>query len=167
MKDKYKVSEEALFVRSKIREQKLDHCLDLTPEQVETVLKLSKEYVESKKQGSDEELNNSANKFLVIELDSIDKVPRVFYKGKEITGKLRVYFDWETRHIETPTNYFPAISIVYAEHDDMGAPYVKVIGYDSLFKERRIDLSLWEKSRGCRTTHSTSQQPGKSAEKLS
>lgn len=34
---------------------------------------------------------------LTIELDSETSVPRVFYEGKEISNKVRISFDWETR----------------------------------------------------------------------
>ncbi|MCM3396797.1 hypothetical protein M3638_02950 [Oceanobacillus profundus] len=34
---------------------------------------------------------------LVIKLDNEIAVPKVFYEGKEITGKIRVSFDWETK----------------------------------------------------------------------
>lgn len=33
---------------------------------------------------------------LTIELESETAVPKVFYKGEEITGKRHVFFDWET-----------------------------------------------------------------------
>lgn len=39
-----KVREEALFVRRLIVERGLDHCLSVTPEQMETILELAKEY---------------------------------------------------------------------------------------------------------------------------
>lgn len=34
--------------------------------------------------------------YLVIEMDQETSVPRVFYKGQEITNKLGVNFTWET-----------------------------------------------------------------------
>lgn len=33
---------------------------------------------------------------LTIELQNESSVPRVFYKGKEVTGKVNVSFDWDT-----------------------------------------------------------------------
>jgi hypothetical protein len=37
------------------------------------------------------------NKLLVIELENEDAVPKVFYKGEEITDKVHVGFDWSTQ----------------------------------------------------------------------
>lgn len=34
---------------------------------------------------------------LTIELQDEDSVPKVIYNGEEITGKVRVSFDWETK----------------------------------------------------------------------
>lgn len=34
---------------------------------------------------------------LVIELENESSVPKVFYEGEEITGKVKVQFDWKTR----------------------------------------------------------------------
>lgn len=36
-------------------------------------------------------------KYLVIELDELGDVPRVFYKGEEITMKEFINFQWQTR----------------------------------------------------------------------
>lgn len=44
----------------------------------------------------------SNNKLLVIELDSETSVPKVFYEGKEIAGKIRIHFNWETKTDEDP-----------------------------------------------------------------
>ncbi|WP_339161779.1 hypothetical protein [Siminovitchia sp. FSL W7-1587] len=37
---------------------------------------------------------------LVIELENETAVPKVFYKGEEMTAKVHVGFDWETRSCE-------------------------------------------------------------------
>ncbi|MGG3800449.1 hypothetical protein [Metabacillus fastidiosus] len=37
------------------------------------------------------------NKLLVIELDDETSVPKVFYKGEELTGKVHIHFDWKTK----------------------------------------------------------------------
>lgn len=45
-------------------------------------------------------LNESEQKdepLLVIELQDESSIPKVLYKGKEITYKIRVSFDWETK----------------------------------------------------------------------
>jgi hypothetical protein len=47
-------------------------------------------------------------KFLLIELDSVTSVPRVFYKGEELTGKVMVNFNWKTqtdRAVASPAIY--------------------------------------------------------------
>lgn len=40
-------------------------------------------------------------KLLVIELDESTSVPRIFYKGEELTGKQEVKFDWNTWGFES------------------------------------------------------------------
>ncbi|QGH35146.1 hypothetical protein GI584_14315 [Gracilibacillus salitolerans] len=47
--------------------------------------------------GNPKHVNDSGSKLLVIELDDIDSVPRVFYKGEEIKSKIHVGFDYRTR----------------------------------------------------------------------
>ena len=49
---------------------------------------------------------------LIIELQDETSVPRVFYQGEEITGKIRVSFDWETRTDELGGTMY---NIDYAE----------------------------------------------------
>lgn len=41
--------------------------------------------------------NVQESNFLTIELQDKTSVPKVFYKGEEITSKVKVQFDWETR----------------------------------------------------------------------
>lgn len=48
-----------------------------------------------------------------IELESIDNVPKVFYKGEEITQKIHVSFDWSTQTEKTVAS--PMINIEYAD----------------------------------------------------
>ncbi len=36
------------------------------------------------------------DKFLTIELDDIESVPKVTYKGEDITGRIKISFDWES-----------------------------------------------------------------------
>lgn len=42
-------------------------------------------------------LPKEENKLLVIELDDINAVPKIYYKGEEVTHKMRVSFDWMTK----------------------------------------------------------------------
>lgn len=76
-------SKEALNVRKKILEKNLEHCRSLTPQQVDTVIELSKE---------EKELS-----LLTIELEDENSIPKVFYKGEEITGRIHISFSWDTK----------------------------------------------------------------------
>lgn len=49
---------------------------------------------------------------LKIELDHYGDVPEVYYEGKEIKGKMRVQFDWQTDNNEPK---FPYLRIEHAE----------------------------------------------------
>lgn len=64
------------------------------------------------------------NKYLVIELDELGDVPRVFYKGKEITMKEFINFQWTTRS-EVPGN--TDIIVDYVKKSDNGLPISKSI----------------------------------------
>ncbi|MCK0471405.1 hypothetical protein [Halalkalibacter sp. APA_J-10(15)] len=67
---------------------------------------------------------------LVIELENETAVPKVIYKGKEITKKANLFFDWETKtgdHSDGGLTY----AIEYLE-DDKEYPVVNRI-------ERRVD----------------------------
>lgn len=57
--------------------------------------------------------NNQA--FLSIELNSLDSVPKVFYKGEEIKGKVHVAFDWKTQTQDLVAS--PTIVIEYVDQD--------------------------------------------------
>lgn len=111
---KYIASNRALFVRSQILERCKEHCFDLTPEQVDTVLSLGDEY---------EDINISKGfieqPLLNISLADIDSVPVVYYNGEEINMKVRVSFDYETESDEHIQRSF--IRIEHADPDsDMG-----------------------------------------------
>jgi phage terminase large subunit-like protein len=54
--------------------------------------------------------------FLVIQLDSLDSVPYVFLEGEEITGRVKVEFQWETRKSEQ-VQKVPFINIEYVSED--------------------------------------------------
>lgn len=54
--------------------------------------------------------------FLVIQLDSLDSVPYVFLEGKEITGRVKVEFKWETNDPFWPKKV-PFINIEYMSED--------------------------------------------------
>lgn len=51
---------------------------------------------------------------LKIELDDINSVPTVYYKGKVIKWKVRVSFDWETQREGGPIPTY-----IHLEHADM------------------------------------------------
>jgi hypothetical protein len=44
---KLKISKRVLFVRSDIVRRNLEHCFDLTPEQIETVLDIGERYIQT------------------------------------------------------------------------------------------------------------------------
>jgi hypothetical protein len=48
---------------------------------------------------------------LTIELDGIESVPRVYYKGEEVTKKVKVQFHWETGGDRYPKIMSPVIHI--------------------------------------------------------
>ncbi|MGG3235402.1 hypothetical protein ABEP17_18375 [Priestia flexa] len=71
---------------------------------------------------------NEESKLLVIELDSINDVPKVYYKGEEITNKMRVDFTWITKNECEKVFGSPYINI---EHVVTGEGcHLKRIGYN-------------------------------------
>ncbi|WP_153018032.1 hypothetical protein [Saccharococcus caldoxylosilyticus] len=75
------------------------------------------------------------NKLLVIELDSYDSVPTVFYKGKQILGKVKVSFEWETGDGENKK--YPHILIKHVAYDkeiSNEVPVLKTISIQDLFR---------------------------------
>lgn len=141
----HKPSEKALEVRRKILRRNLEHCFNLTPEQVDTVIALSKENDEPSNQSAIklsadvshalkglkavqrearetvkalkevEELKN--HNLLVITLEDEASVPKVFYKGEEIQLKKEIYFNWET---ETEDHFSGGLTYMI-EHFETGA----------------------------------------------
>ena len=71
---------------------------------------------------------------LTIELDEIDSVPKVIYKGEEIKGKVRVAFEWETDS-EVMELGSPYIDIEYCVNNPNERPYTKSISYNGYFKK--------------------------------
>lgn len=51
----------------------------------------------------DNGVEGKSQPLLIIELQDETSVPKVFYEGEEITGKVRVLFDWVTEGAETLT----------------------------------------------------------------
>lgn len=79
--------------------------------------------------------NGGDRKFLSIQLDQLGSVPKVFYQGKEITGKVKVKFEWETQTDRPkPSTLCPTI---YIEHADKtlieGLPVLNTISIKSPF----------------------------------
>lgn len=56
------------------------------------------------------------NNLLVIELKDETSVPKVFYKGEEISAKINVSFDWDTSDAHSPGGLSYAI-----EHVETGS----------------------------------------------
>lgn len=65
------------------------------------------------------------SKYLVIELDELESVPKVFYKGEEINNKEKVGFNWDTANQTYPNR--TNICIDYFDVDGMGMPVSKGI----------------------------------------
>lgn len=64
------------------------------------------------------------DKYLVIELDELGDVPKVFYKGVEVHHKEFINFQWATK---TGTPGHTDIIVDYFEENDMGYPEEKSI----------------------------------------
>lgn len=121
----YRASDRGYFVRRKIVEGDLDHCRGLTPEQVDTILKLGDEFVDL------DEISEPP--LLRIELADIDSAPSVFYKGEEINKKIRVFFDYGT-----DTDEYLRPTYIHIEHFDTDSekkPNTKIIQHNHLIEE--------------------------------
>ncbi len=70
---------------------------------------------------------------LVIELDDINSIPRVFHNGEEITKKIHVKFEWDTK-TDVITFNNPVIEIEHAAVKEK-KHYTKQIAYNSPFKK--------------------------------
>ncbi|MCM3792494.1 hypothetical protein M3690_04205 [Priestia megaterium] len=68
------------------------------------------------------------SKLLTIELDNLDSVPKVFYKGEEITDKARIDFSWKTQGDRFV--FSPYINIEQMITTDKGKPVFKHIGFN-------------------------------------
>ncbi|GAB1769059.1 hypothetical protein [Priestia megaterium] len=66
------------------------------------------------------------NKFLTIELDDINSVPKVYYKDEEITDKVRIDFSWKTKG-NSIEQWGPCISIEYYIKGEKGIPNLHTI----------------------------------------
>lgn len=64
---------------------------------------------------------------LTIELDSMGDVPKVFYRGEKIDGKVSVKFDWHTRDFNR--DGVSDFEIKHGEIDRHGRSFVKSIRY--------------------------------------
>jgi hypothetical protein len=71
------------------------------------------------------------NKLLVIELDSYGSVPTVFYKGKQILGKVKMSFEWETDDAESKK--YPHIFIKHVDTENE-VPVLRTISIQDLFR---------------------------------
>lgn len=83
------------------------------------------------------------SKLLVIELESINDVPKVYYKGEEITRKMRVDFTYITKNECEKGFESPYINIEYV---DMKEGFnLKRIGYNErVIEQPRFLLSFDE-----------------------
>lgn len=83
------------------------------------------------------------SKLLVIELDSVNDVPKVYYKGEEITKKMRVDFTYISKSEGERLFESPYINIEYV---DMKEGFnLKRIGYNErVIEQPRFLLSFDE-----------------------
>jgi hypothetical protein len=63
---------------------------------------------------------------LTIELDSITSIPKVFYRGEEVTRKVRVAFEWLTADENGAVNS-PTVYIEFLPEDQGKSQKVEVI----------------------------------------
>ena len=90
--------DKALYIRGRILERNIAGCKDITPDQMEIISILSMEhdiYERTKKDGSAN--RKELKPLLSIELENETAIPKVFYKGEEITGINHISFAWDTK----------------------------------------------------------------------
>ncbi|MED3888280.1 hypothetical protein [Priestia aryabhattai] len=73
---------------------------------------------------------NKEDKLLVIELDSLDAVPNVYYKGEEIKYQQRIDFTWITRTDEPLLCNNPYINVQHMINDKEGMGHIERISYN-------------------------------------
>lgn len=73
--------------------------------------------------------NEMKKPLLTIELSDIDSIPKVIYKGKKITKRIHVSFDWSTQTDKTVPS--PMIDIEYLDTTS-SKPSLKRITYTPL-----------------------------------
>ena len=102
------ITHESYFIRRAIVDKNLTDLRHLSPEQVQTIVNLLKEYQRQREElvsinkkhsrgldcGTRKLINGP---LLTIELQDETSVPKVFYKGKELIGKSDVWFEWKTQ----------------------------------------------------------------------
>lgn len=124
------------FIREHIVGRNYEDCIELTPDQVKTVLSLAEEYErkESKKiKGITIELpREDEQPFLQITLDKYSGVPKVFHKGEEIKGIINISMDWLTN--DENGRRLPHIKLVHVEGKGEGA-CIKNIEYNDIWNE--------------------------------
>lgn len=70
------------------------------------------------------QMTEQKNNLLTIEMEKLDSVPKVYYKGKEVTNKVLIKLEWKTQN-ETGAPS-PHIRIEYVD-DVQKRPHIKVI----------------------------------------
>lgn len=74
-------------------------------------------------------------KLLVIELDTLEAVPKVIFKGEEITHKARVDFTWKSKGERNEIFESPYIRIESMEGLNTKNPAWKIQGYNEPIQE--------------------------------
>ncbi|KAB2334269.1 hypothetical protein [Bacillus mesophilum] len=66
---------------------------------------------------------------LQVELDTFDSVPKVFYKGEEITNRISVKLEWKTKDHKAINNC--SFEIVHAENTNENDSSIRTISHNS------------------------------------
>ncbi|EOO28631.1 hypothetical protein IIU_05749 [Bacillus cereus VD133] len=72
---------------------------------------------------------------LSIHLSDIDAVPDVYYKGEQITGRVRVSFDWKTSSFDHKNNTYIHLEFFDDESERCNS---KMIQHNHPLKERKF-----------------------------
>ncbi|GGJ48543.1 hypothetical protein [Virgibacillus salexigens] len=82
------------------------------------------------------ELWKEVNKpLLTIELEDIDSIPKIKYKGERITGVVHAGFDWVTKN-GVPVLDNPVIELEYLDKESKTGS-IKQVGYNSPFNKHK------------------------------
>ena len=107
--------------------------------------------------------SESNEKLLVIVQENENSIPKVYYKGKEITGRVCIEFFWHTRTANEPNKL--NIKIKYA---DKKTASVWTIGLNKNFdtKNFKIDVNVADALKGLKALQREARKAASEAKKL-